>query len=52
VGPRVGLDVVAKRIFLVHYRKSNPGRPVRSLVTIPTELPLSLERRANAGEFT
>jgi hypothetical protein len=41
VGSRAGLDAVAKRNQSLHYpyRKSNPGRPVRSLVIILTELP-------------
>jgi hypothetical protein len=38
VGPRAGLDAVAKRKTLYPCRDSNPGRPVRSLVTILTEL--------------
>jgi hypothetical protein len=35
VGPRAGLDVVAKAKTFCPYRESNPGRPV----TILTELP-------------
>jgi hypothetical protein len=38
VGPRAGLDAVAKRKILSHCRESNPGRPARSPVAIPTEL--------------
>jgi len=36
VGPRAGLDSVAKRKESLHFpcRESNPGRPARSLVTL------------------
>jgi hypothetical protein len=39
VGPRASLDAVAKRKILCPRRQSNPGRPARSLVIIPTVLP-------------
>jgi hypothetical protein len=40
VGPRAGLDAVAKRRNpIIALTESNPGRPVRRLVTILTELP-------------
>jgi hypothetical protein len=41
VGSRVGLGAVAKRKrpFYCPCQDSNRGRPVRSLVTVPTELP-------------
>jgi hypothetical protein len=42
MGPRTGLDVTAKRKHPSPCRESNPGRPFRSLVTIPTELPCSV----------
>jgi hypothetical protein len=38
LGPRAGLDTVAKTISSRPYRESNPGRPVRNLVTVLTEL--------------
>jgi hypothetical protein len=38
VGPRAALDAVGKRRNPSPFRESNPGRPVRSLVTILTEL--------------
>jgi hypothetical protein len=38
VGPRAGLDAVAKRKIPIPRRESNSYRPARSLVTIPTEL--------------
>jgi hypothetical protein len=40
VGPRTGLDAVAKRKIKSHYtcRELNPGRPARSIVTVLTEL--------------
>jgi hypothetical protein len=37
VGPRAGLDAVAKRD--ISCRKSNSGRPAHRIVTILTELP-------------
>jgi len=40
VGPRAGLDTaVAKRTNVCPYRESKPCHPVRSLVTVLTELP-------------
>jgi hypothetical protein len=44
MGPRVGLDAVAKGKTSLHFpsRESMPGRPDRSLVTILTELLLPL----------
>jgi hypothetical protein len=39
VGPRAGLDAVAKRKISLPSRESNPGRPARRLVTILTEPP-------------
>jgi hypothetical protein len=42
VGPRAGLDAVAKKKILSPSRESNPCRPARSLVAIPTELWLFL----------
>jgi len=42
VGPRAGLDAVVKRIIPSPYRELNPCRPVYSLVTVLTELPLLL----------
>jgi len=41
VGPRPGLDAVAKRKESHHClcREFNPGRPARGLVIILTELP-------------
>jgi hypothetical protein len=39
VGPRAGLEPVVKRKYPSACRESNRGRPVRSLVTILTELP-------------
>jgi hypothetical protein len=38
VGPRISLDAVAKRKIPSLCPESNPDRPGRSLVTIPTEL--------------
>jgi hypothetical protein len=38
VGPRVGLDAVAKKIILSPCRESNPGRPARSQVAKSTEI--------------
>jgi len=38
MGPRIGLDSMAKRKFCV-YREEKFGRPTRSLMTILTELP-------------
>jgi hypothetical protein len=38
MGPRAGLDAVAKKENPCPCRESNPGRPVRCLVTVPTEL--------------
>jgi hypothetical protein len=38
VGPRAGLDAVAKRKNLAPCRESNLGHPSRSLVTVLTEL--------------
>jgi len=37
VGPRAGQDPAAKRKIPCSCRESNPGCPVRSLVTILTE---------------
>jgi hypothetical protein len=41
VGSGAGLDASEKRkkVPLLPYRELNPSHPVRSLVTIPTELP-------------
>jgi hypothetical protein len=38
VGPQTGLDCMEKGQISCLYRESNPGRPARSLVVIPTEL--------------
>jgi hypothetical protein len=38
VGPRAGLDVVAKRKIPCPCWESSPGHPARSLVTVVTEL--------------
>jgi hypothetical protein len=38
VGPRTGMDAVAKRKFLSHYRESNLGRPGRNRVAVLNEL--------------
>jgi len=38
VGPRVGLDVVAKRKNPCPCKESNPGFPSQSLITILTQL--------------
>jgi hypothetical protein len=40
VGAKTGMDAVAKRKIPNPLRELNPGRPARSLVTIPTELSL------------
>jgi hypothetical protein len=40
VGPIIGLDAVAKREIPSPRWESNPDRPARSLVAIPTELSL------------
>jgi len=34
VGPRAGLNAVAMREIPCSSRESNPGRPIRSLVTM------------------
>jgi hypothetical protein len=39
VGPKVGLDAVAKRKIPFLCREPNPGSPARILVVILTELP-------------
>jgi hypothetical protein len=39
VGPRAGLNAVEKRIVSFLCWEKNSGRPARSLVAIPTELP-------------
>jgi hypothetical protein len=39
VGPRAGLNAVAKRNNTYHYRESKPGRPAHSSATILPELP-------------
>jgi hypothetical protein len=39
VGPRAGLDEMAKRKIRSRCRESNPDRPVRILIAILTELP-------------
>jgi hypothetical protein len=60
MGPRSGQNAVAKRNDLSPSWELNPGRPVRSLVTILTELPRSrtdvicdfgLSRRLNSMKF-
>jgi hypothetical protein len=38
VSPGAGLDTVSKRKIPSPRRESNPDRPLRSLVAIPTEL--------------
>jgi hypothetical protein len=38
VGPRAGLDAVARRKYPIPCRESNLGRPARSLVTMLTEI--------------
>jgi len=38
VGPKVGLEAVAKGKIPCPCRKSNPGRPSRRLVTILTDI--------------
>jgi hypothetical protein len=38
MGPRAGLDAVAKRKIPNPCRESDPDRPARRLVTVPTEL--------------
>jgi len=40
VSPRDGLETVVRRKSFITCQKLNPGRPVRSLVTILTDLPL------------
>jgi len=35
VGPRSGIDVLAKRQYPCRCWESNPGRPARSLVAVP-----------------
>jgi hypothetical protein len=56
VGPRVGLDAVAKRkkSHCCPCRESNSGRPACSLISILTELPLILNVLAfsNSNDFT
>jgi hypothetical protein len=47
VGPRFGLDTVAKRKILSSCRESNPGRPTNSLTTIPTKLSLPVGNLIN-----
>jgi len=42
MGPRAGLDAVAKRKNPCSCREPNPGSPAHSLVTILTELSLLL----------
>jgi hypothetical protein len=37
MGPKPGLDAVAKKEIPIPCRESNPSRPVRSLVTVLTE---------------
>jgi len=39
MGPRAGLDSVTRRNNHTACRKSNPGRPARSLATIMTGYP-------------
>jgi hypothetical protein len=39
MSPRADLSAVAERKIPSPYQESNPCRPVRSLVAIPTELP-------------
>jgi len=38
MGPRAGLDAVAKRKIICPCQESKPGHPARSLVTVLTEL--------------
>jgi hypothetical protein len=38
VGPKGGLNAVEKEKISCFCRESNPGRPFRSLIAIPTEL--------------
>jgi hypothetical protein len=38
VGPRTGLDAVAKRKIPSPFRESNPNHPAHSQVALPTEL--------------
>jgi hypothetical protein len=38
VGPRTSLDAVGEKKILIPCPESNPGRPARSLLAIPTEL--------------
>jgi hypothetical protein len=45
VGPRSGLDAVAKRKIPCLCRESNPGRPAHSLVAAPPELSRLLHYR-------
>jgi hypothetical protein len=45
VGPRAGLDAVAKRKISSLFRESNSGHVARNLVTVLTELSLLLGRR-------
>jgi hypothetical protein len=47
VGPRAGLDAVAKRKIPSRCRESNPDRSARSVVTIPTELSSYLPMNIN-----
>jgi hypothetical protein len=42
VGPRVGLDVMAKRKNCCHCQESNPSRPTNRLVSILTEHPIKI----------
>jgi hypothetical protein len=44
VGPRAGLDAMAKRKFLCPCRNSNPGRLARSLVTVLIEIRVSNDK--------
>jgi hypothetical protein len=50
VGLRAGLDAVAKRNTLP-CRKSNPGRPVRSLVTLSTALSRSNKKKVSSSSI-
>jgi hypothetical protein len=51
VGPRTGLDAVARRKNPRPCREPNPGRPTHSLVTVLTELPQLIRFVTAINEF-
>jgi hypothetical protein len=50
VGPRTGLDAVARKKNMIPFRELNPDRPARSLVTTLTEL-LQLHKKKKFNLF-